>query len=747
MNRFIIFSTLLLGVITAQSYTWPTDAGKSLKSNYGEFRHRHFHMGIDIKTGEKEGASVFAVEGGYVSRMVANFKGYGQALYIIHPDGNTSVYAHLSQFNPKLEQYLKYYQNMNESYLLNHYFEPNEIKVNEGELIGYTGNTGYSFGPHLHFEIRNEKEQPLNPQTNGFTIDDRQSPKLDELAIIPLAKNSRVNGSLLPVQIPFFRNPDGSYELADTLNIFGPVGLALRTKDKRQGFSETYQLKTIELIIDGIREYKLDFEVLDYSLNDHVQLVRNHGLHRLNLGSFHNLFHLKENPKSTVQPDNLSGILKLPPGYHKLIIKSTDANGNSAEVSGWIFTHPPIDLVIQDTQQNGNEITFSVQSKSISIPLKNITCYSFSSSGFADKKIEPLQIEKKDGGLMVTLDMRMIQDRSLQFIAKNIMGAFSKPLHWHPKNVSVNYNAKPDIKVNQTAAGIIVQIETGNMGTAKPTLILESPQKLTHVVLEQIQPYTYISEALEVALFKDVASLNVSINNGTDYTYKYAFKPALAKSGEQAVVVSEDEMCSLQSLKTTFYDQSLIWIDAVENSVTPPHGNFLSNVYQLQPFDIPLQDTVRIGIRYDENAAKLEKTSLYYYDQDDGWTYILSKDSKKRHVLTGSLKSLEAVCILQDNVPPVITSSFPANGGQYFTEDVIQLQANVDDLLSGIAPEETAMTMTLNGKRLLYAFQPVSQTISYNLLDRLTLGNHTMTVSVKDRAGNSASSRIDFVIK
>ncbi len=747
MNRFIIFNTLLLGVITAQSYTWPTDAGKSLKSNYGEFRHRHFHMGIDIKTGEKEGASVFAVEGGYVSRMVANFKGYGQALYIIHPDGKTSVYAHLSQFNPKLERFLKYYQNMNESYLLNHYFEPNEIKVNEGELIGYTGNTGYSFGPHLHFEIRNEKEQPLNPQTNGFTIDDRQSPKLDELAIIPLAKNSRVNGSLLPVQIPFFRNPDGSYELADTLNIFGLVGLAFRTKDKRQGFSETYQLKTIELIIDGKREYKLDYEVLDYSLNDHVQLVRNHGLHRLNLGSFHSLFHLKENPISTVQPHNLSGILKLPPGYHKLIIKSTDANGNSAEVSGWIFTHPPIDLVIQDTQQNGNEITFSVQSKSISIPLKNITCYSFSSSGFADKKIDPLQIEKKDGGLMVTLDMRMIQDRSLQFIAKNKMGTFSKPLHWHPQNIAVDYNAKPDIKVNQTAAGIIVQIETGNMGTAKPTLILDSPKKLTDVVLEQIQPYTYISEALEVALFKDVTSLNVSINNGTDYTYKYAFKPALAKSGEQAVVVSEDEMCSLQSLKTTFYDQSLIWIDAVENSVPPSHGKFLSNVYQLQPFDIPLQDTVRIGIRYNEKMAKMENISLYYYDKDDGWTFIQSKDSKKRHVLTGSLNSLEAVCILQDNVPPVIKSTFPAQGGYYYTEDVLQLQANVDDLLSGIAPEETSMTMTLNGKRLLYAFQPVSQTISYNLLDRLTLGNHSMTVYVQDRAGNSASIQIDFVIK
>ena len=747
MNRFILYSTLVLGVIIAQEPVWPTDTGKSLKSNYGEFRHRHFHMGIDIKTGEKEGASVLAVEDGYVSRMVANFKGYGRALYVLHPDGKTSVYAHLSQFNPKLERFLKYYQNMNESYILNQYLEPNKINVIKGELIGYTGNTGYSFGPHLHFEIRNEKEQPLNPQTNGFAIDDRQSPELKELALIPLGKNSRVNGSLLPVQMPFFRNPDGLYELADTLNIFGPVGLSIRTNDRRQGFSETYQLKTIELIIDGKLEHKLDFDVLDYNLNDRVQLVRNHGLHRLNLGSFHNLFHLKENPKSTVQSDHLSGILKLPPGYHKLIIKATDANGNTAEVSGWIFTHPPIDLVIQDTQQNGNEITFNVQSKSISIPLKNITCYSFSPSGFADKKIDPLRIKKKDGGLLVTLDKRMIQDRSLQFIAKNIMGTFSLPLHWHPHNIAIDYNAKPDIKVNQTAAGIIVQIETGNMGTAKPSLNLDSPQKLTDVVLEQIQPYTYISEALDAEMFKEVTSLNVSIHNGTDYTFKYAFKPEVAIPGEQAVVVSEDKMCSLQALKSTFYSQSLIWIDAVENSVKPTHGKFLSNVYQLQPFDIPVQDTVRIGIRYDENVAKLEKTSLYYYDQDDGWTYIQSKDSKKRQVLTGSLKSLEAVCILQDNVPPVITSTFPAHGGQYYREDIIQLQANVDDALSGIAPEETSMTMTLNGKRLLYAFQPVNQTISYNLLDRLTFGNHTMTLSVQDRVGNSASTQIDFVIK
>lgn len=747
MNRILICIFSFAAVLAAQVYVWPTDAGKSLKSNFGEFRDRHFHMGIDIKTGGREGAEVHAVAGGYISRMVTNFNGYGRALYVSHPNGKTSVYAHLSHFNPILEGYLIHYQNANESYMVNQYFEQNEIKVKKGELLGYTGNTGHSFGPHLHFELRNRNEQPLNPQTNGFAIDDRRSPVLEELAVIPLKKDSRVNGSLLPVHVPFFSNPDGTFELADTLNIFRPVGIALRTKDKRQGFSESYQLKSISLSIDGNKVYKTDYNILDYNLNDRVQLVRNHALQRLNLGTFHNLYNLKDFPISTVQPKRLSGNLELPPGYHKLLINATDANGNTVEGTGWIFNHPPIDLIIQDINQSGNKITFNVQSKFISIPLKSVTCYAFSPAGFAVQEIEPLRVEKSSGGLLVTIDTGMIYNRSLQFIAKNKMGAFSKPLHWHPKNVAIDYNAQPDIKVRQTAAGIVIQIETANMGANHPALHLNSPQNLVDIDLHQIQPYTFISAPLDIQSFKNVTSLNVSINNGTDNTYKYAFKPAIANPGEQAVVVSEDKMCSLQSLKSTFYGQSLIWIDAVENSVPPLHGKILSKVYQLQPFDNPLQDTVRIGVRYDVNIAKLDKTSLYYYDQDEGWTFIPSKDSKKRQVLTGSLRSLDAVCILQDDVPPSIASTFPADGGAYYFQDIKKLSAEVDDLLSGIAAEEESMSMTLDGKRLFYAYQPVSQTISYNLMEELTVGKHTMSFIVRDRSGNESAKTVNFIIK
>ena len=143
----------------------------------------------------------------------------------------------------------------------------------------------------------------------------------------------------------------------------------------------------------------------------------------------------------------------------------------------------------------------------------------------------------------------------------------------------------------------------------------------------------------------------------------------------------------------------------------------------------------------------MDKISLYYYDQNDGWTYIYSKNSRKRKVLTGGLQSLEAVCILQDDVPPLIKSTFPADGGQYYTEDVTRLWADVSDLLSGIEPAESEMKMILDGKRMLYTFQPIKQRMYYDLLDPLDRDDHTLEVWVKDRTGNETEKRINFKIK
>ena len=165
-----------------QDYTWPTNLGKHLSSNFGEFRTTGYHQGLDIKTKGSIGHPVFAVSDGYISRIVSNFSGFGRALYLTLDDDQTAVYGHLSKFTPRLEDRLIKQQEKNQSYISNIFLSPEEFKFKKGDIIAYSGNTGFSFGPHLHFEIRNKKGQTLNPLTSGLSQADRLAPLIDEIS-------------------------------------------------------------------------------------------------------------------------------------------------------------------------------------------------------------------------------------------------------------------------------------------------------------------------------------------------------------------------------------------------------------------------------------------------------------------------------------------------------------------------------------------------------------------------------------
>ena len=138
--------------------TPPLDIPLALSGTFGEIRNSHFHAGLDIKTGGKQGLKVRSVLDGKVSRIRVALSGYGKALYVDHPNGTTSVYAHLKNFSPKIESYIKKAQYEKKSYTIEK-FPKNELLVLKGEIIGFSGNTGGSTGPHLHFEIRDTKKQ------------------------------------------------------------------------------------------------------------------------------------------------------------------------------------------------------------------------------------------------------------------------------------------------------------------------------------------------------------------------------------------------------------------------------------------------------------------------------------------------------------------------------------------------------------------------------------------------------------
>ncbi len=174
----------------------PVDIPIYLSGTFGELRTNHFHAGIDIKTQGVEGKKVIAIADGYVSRIKISEGGYGRAIYITHPNGFVSVYGHLKKFNDKIQKIVVDKQYQKESFFIQIYPKKNEITVKKGEVIAFSGNTGGSEGPHLHFEIREEKSQhPVNPLLNkNIKIKDYYRPKISKLAIYPVDINSAIDG-------------------------------------------------------------------------------------------------------------------------------------------------------------------------------------------------------------------------------------------------------------------------------------------------------------------------------------------------------------------------------------------------------------------------------------------------------------------------------------------------------------------------------------------------------------------------
>ncbi|MGY8927212.1 MAG: M23 family metallopeptidase, partial [Flavobacteriales bacterium] len=190
---FVFFCATL--TINAQkaikpNYHPPLKIPLILASNFGELRPNHFHMGIDIKTKGKTGFRLYSIEDGFVSRIKVSPFGYGNVIYIDHPNGITSVYAHCLEFNEAIDSIVKSFQSKSEKFEVDLHFLKGDIPLKRGQIIGFSGNSGGSTAPHLHFELRNtESEHALNPLLFGFDIEDHQRPEIRGVKVYGLTKD------------------------------------------------------------------------------------------------------------------------------------------------------------------------------------------------------------------------------------------------------------------------------------------------------------------------------------------------------------------------------------------------------------------------------------------------------------------------------------------------------------------------------------------------------------------------------
>lgn len=332
---FIIF--VITGSVFSQNnypqedFISPIDFTIKLSGTFGEIRSDHFHSGIDIKTEELIGKNIYAIADGFISRIKIKPGGYGKALYIEHPNGYTSVYGHLDEFNNAIGDFAKALQYENKSYDLDVYLKPDVLPVLQGEVIALSGNTGYSGGPHLHFEIRETNQQkPVNPLLFGYDVEDNTPPFLGSIKIYPfvVADTAVYSYDGQIYQIKYLNN---QYQLMDPMPLKVPSSffLGLNTFDPFNSWKNKNGVYEVQLFLDDSLIYQHKLEKFSFEETRYINALIDYPEKISNKRTFQTIYQQPNNRLSIYKQVKNRGVIILDDTLsHKLRYVITDIRGN-----------------------------------------------------------------------------------------------------------------------------------------------------------------------------------------------------------------------------------------------------------------------------------------------------------------------------------------------------------------------------------------------------------------------------------
>jgi len=353
INSFIVFSqgdASIKSTYPVNYFQNPLDIPLVLSGTFGELRTNHFHAGLDLKTQQKEGLNVLAAAEGYVSRIKISHWGYGKAIYITHPNGYTTVYAHLKKFNDRIESYIKKRQYKKESFEIQVFPSSKELTISKNEIIALSGSTGGFVGPHLHFEIRNTKtEKPINPMLFGINVTDSKKPRINTLIGYSLTKNSHINSMEIPSKLSLIKLKNGGLR-AHKIKAFGKIGFGINAYDQLDGAYNKNGLYSLSMLVNGEKVHEFKANTFSFTESKYINL----------LIDYERLENLNQRiQKCFIEPSNKLSL------YNKPI-----NNGYITIEDGLNYK---IEIIAEDFKGNKQKITIPVEGKQDSILVKKKT--------------------------------------------------------------------------------------------------------------------------------------------------------------------------------------------------------------------------------------------------------------------------------------------------------------------------------------------------------------------------------------
>ncbi|MEX2235637.1 MAG: M23 family metallopeptidase [Cyclobacteriaceae bacterium] len=325
-----------------ETFLYPINPGLpgSLAGTMGELRNTHFHSGLDIRTNNVVGLPVLASKSGYISRVSVGPTGYGNVIYITHPDGYTTIYAHLDKFKGDLAEYVLKEHYRKRSATINLYFKPGQFPVKRGDPIALSGNSGSSGGPHLHFDIRDKNNFALNPLlVESFPeITDDLPPEVEKIALRTMDINSRINDRF--GRFEFYARRAGNDFVFDVpILATGSIGVEVLAKDKLAPNSRFFGgVNYIQMRVDSQLIFNQSIDKINIAQGRNVLTVMDFKTLRNNGGRFYKLF---------LDDGNSLHFYDRSPGDGKIKIKQGDDTD--------------VEVTLKDSYGNASKLSFQLR--------------------------------------------------------------------------------------------------------------------------------------------------------------------------------------------------------------------------------------------------------------------------------------------------------------------------------------------------------------------------------------------------